>query len=89
MCLDAHRKDGICTQMKVDISAGLRDWRGDEESHCLFSFILTVSPSYIGFEGFKRGIPEKGSWGELVAQAEHVRELVQGRRVAAGDRLQG
>ncbi len=49
--------------MKVDISAGLRDWRGDEESHCLFSFILTVSPSYIGFEGFKRGIPEKGSWG--------------------------
>lgn len=75
--------------MKVDISAGLHDWRGDEESNCLFSFILTVSPSYIGFEGVKRGILEKGSWGELVAQAEHVRELVQARRVAAGDRLQG
>lgn len=45
LCLDAYRKDGICTQMKVDISVGLHDWRGDEESHCLFSFILTVSPS--------------------------------------------
>lgn len=56
----------------------------------VFSLSFSLSlPHNIGFEGFKRGILEKGTWGELVAQTEHVRELVQGRRVAAGDRLQG
>lgn len=42
--------------------------------------------------GFKRGIPKwrRGlGGGGLLAQMERVRELVQGRRVAAGDRLQG
>lgn len=52
-----------------------------------FSLSLPHNAGLGGLSGAYRS--GEGVLGGLVAQTERVRELVQGRRVAAGDRLQG